>query len=184
MYAIIRTGGKQYRVQPGDILRVEKLNQAVGSKVEVSEVVFVGGEKATIGSPYVSGAKVGLVVTQQGKSPKVLVFKKKRRKGFRKLKGHRQLFTEVFVESITTEGKTVKAESKPVLIDAVAIAERKKAFLEKQAAAKKAGEKPVKKTKPVAKKAAAPKKASKKGASKKKAGAKKTVKKTAKKATK
>jgi large subunit ribosomal protein L21 len=107
MYAIIRTGGKQYKVQAGDTLRVEKLERELGSEFDLSEVLVVGGEKTYVGEPIVKGAFVTVVVTRQEKAPKVIVFKKKRRQGYRRMRGHRQLYTELFVKSITTpEGQT------------------------------------------------------------------------------
>jgi large subunit ribosomal protein L21 len=84
MFAIIRTGGKQYKVQAGDLIRVEKLENALGSEFEVVDVLMIGGDASTvIGQPTVKNAKVGVVVTQQSRERKVLVFKKKRRQGYR-----------------------------------------------------------------------------------------------------
>lgn len=101
MYAVVRTGGKQLRVAPGDAVRVEKLEGAVGDRVELDEVLFVGGEgDARIGTPLVAGAKVVGVITAQGRGEKITVFKMKRRKGYRRKQGHRQSFTEVQVEGI------------------------------------------------------------------------------------
>ncbi len=170
-YAIIRTGGKQYRVEPGESLRVEKLEQKLGASFDITDVLLVGGEETHIGTPLVSGAKVGVVVTQHAKFAKILVFKKKRRKGYRRLKGHRQPFTELFISYITGPKGTVKAESKPLIIDREKIAAKKTELREKITAA---GKKPV--AKPV-KVAAGPKA---KGAKKaRKAPAKKTAKKAA-----
>ena len=87
MYAIIRTGGKQYKVEAGDIVRVEKLQKELGSEFDLTDVLMVGGEKTFVGSPTVDSAKVTVVVTSQSKAPKVIVFKKKRRQGYRRLKG-------------------------------------------------------------------------------------------------
>ena len=112
MYAIIRTGGKQYKVQPGDTVRVEKLAKNLGDKFDITEVLFVGGDKSFIGAPLVQNAKVSVVVTQQAKAPKIIVFKKKRRQGYRRMQGHRQLYTELFIASITSpEGKLTESES-------------------------------------------------------------------------
>ncbi|MCB0351582.1 MAG: 50S ribosomal protein L21, partial [Bdellovibrionales bacterium] len=91
MYAIIRTGGKQYTVRAGDTVRVEKLPRELGSEFLMDEVLFVGGEQVHVGEPTLKDAKVTVVVTQQAKAPKVIVFKKKRRQGYRRLQGHRQL---------------------------------------------------------------------------------------------
>ncbi len=118
MYAIIRTGGKQYTVRPGDLLRVEKLPQELGSEFELDEVLLVSGDKIHVGEPTVKNAKVTVVVTQQAKSPKLIVFKKKRRQGYRRLHGHRQLYTELFVKSIQAPGGEVsEAEKTAQVID-------------------------------------------------------------------
>ena len=102
MYAIIRTGGKQYQVAAGDTLRVEKLQGEVGDTVELSDVLLVAdGENVKVGQPMVDGARVVAKIAEQGKAKKVLVFKKKKRKGYRVLRGHRQLFTALTIEEIT-----------------------------------------------------------------------------------
>jgi len=102
MYAIIRSGGKQHKVSKGDVLKLEKLDKKVGEKVEFDEVLFVGGEKASVkvGQPVVADAKVVATVVSEGKSKKILVFKKKRRKQYRRTQGHRQSYTAVKVEDI------------------------------------------------------------------------------------
>ncbi|MBW1684371.1 MAG: 50S ribosomal protein L21 [Deltaproteobacteria bacterium] len=101
MYAVIRTGGKQARVAPGDSIRLEKLAGTVGDPVELAEVLFVGDEgEPRIGTPLVEGAKVIGTITAQGRGPKIIVFKMKRRKGYRRKRGHRQAYTEVRVEKI------------------------------------------------------------------------------------
>src|SRR5262249_60250490 len=100
-YAIIRTGGKQYRVAPGDVIRIEKLAGQAGTDVEFTEVLMTAdGETVRLGTPLVSGARVTAQVIQQGKAKKILVFKKKRRKNYRRHRGHRQLFTAVRVPGI------------------------------------------------------------------------------------
>ena len=120
MYAIFRSGGKQYTVKAGDVVRVEKLRQQLGAEIDLTDVLFVGGDKEYIGTPVVSNAKVKAVVTSQDKAPKVIVFKKKRRQGYRRMRGHRQLFTELFIKEITNpEGQSSKAESKPKVSDPV-----------------------------------------------------------------
>ena len=102
MYAIIRTGGKQYQVAAGDTLRVEKLQGELGDTIELSDVLLVtDGEDVTVGRPVVDGAKVVAKIAEQGKAKKVLVFKKKKRKGYRVTRGHRQLFTALTIEEIT-----------------------------------------------------------------------------------
>jgi len=102
MYAIIRTGGKQYQVAAGDTLRVEKLQGKVGDTIELSDILLVAdGENVTVGRPVVDGAKVVARIAEQGKAKKVLVFKKKKRKGYRVSRGHRQFFTALTIEEIT-----------------------------------------------------------------------------------
>ena len=101
MYAVIRTGGKQARVAPGDRVRVERLAGAVGDRVELAEVLLLGGEGAEkVGTPLVAGARVIATITAQARSPKVLLFKMKRRKGYRRKQGHRQAYTELRIEGI------------------------------------------------------------------------------------
>lgn len=100
MYAIIRTGGKQYTVAAGDKIFVEKLDKEIGSTFDIEEVLFVGGEKTIVGKPLVEGAKVTVEVKRQSKDKKVLVFKKKRRQNYRRLNGHRQPKTELIIKEI------------------------------------------------------------------------------------
>jgi len=180
MYAIIRTGGKQYKVQAGDVIRVEKLENALGSEFDVTDVLMVGGEATAVGQPTVKNAKVTVVVTKQTRDRKVIIFKKKRRQGYRRFKTHRQLFTELFVKAISLDGKTSKSETSANVIDVdkkrqEQIAARSEKSNAKQAAGLSEGEKIVRKAT-----YAAPKKTAKKASSaKKKAGAKKsTAKKT------
>ena len=90
MYAVVRTGGKQYKVSEGDLVKVEKLEGAVGDAVELNEVLLVGGDKVMIGTPLVPGASVVGKIVEQGKDKKILVFKSKRRKDSKKMNGHRQ----------------------------------------------------------------------------------------------
>jgi large subunit ribosomal protein L21 len=99
MYAIIKTGGKQYRVSEGETLRVEKL-VAEDGKVRFNEVLLVGGESLKIGAPNVEGAVVEADVVAEGRAKKVLIFKKRRRKGYHKKQGHRQSYTEIKITSI------------------------------------------------------------------------------------
>lgn len=120
MYAVVRTGGKQYTVRPGDVIRIEKLNNDLGSEVELTDILLVGGDRLVEGKPNVPNAKITAVVTQQAKDAKILIFKKKRRQGYRRMKGHRQLFTEIFVKSISLDGKSFEAEGQPQIIDVVA----------------------------------------------------------------
>ena len=100
MYAVVRTGGKQYKVSQGEFLKVEKLEGAVGDTVELAEVLMVGGETVSVGAPLVAGASVVGKIVEQGKDKKVLVFKSKRRKDSRKLRGHRQPRTILKIEEI------------------------------------------------------------------------------------
>jgi len=101
MYAVIKTGGKQYRVSEGSRLRVEKLPGAAGDKVELLEVLMLGGEKLVVGKPTVKGAKVNAEIVAQGRDKKVIVFKIRRRKRYRRKNGHRQPFTELKVTGIS-----------------------------------------------------------------------------------
>ena len=101
MYAVIKTGGKQYKVTEGEFLKVEKLEGEVGDSIEFAEVLMVGGEKIVVGAPLVAGASVTAKIAVQGKDKKVLVFKSKRRKDSRKLRGHRQHRTVLKIEKIS-----------------------------------------------------------------------------------
>lgn len=102
MYAVLVTGGKQYRVQEGDVLFVEKLNAEVDATVELNDVLAVSKENGelVIGKPVVEGASVVAKVLEQGKAKKVIVFKYKRKKDYRRKQGHRQPFTKIVVEKI------------------------------------------------------------------------------------
>jgi large subunit ribosomal protein L21 len=149
MFAVIRTGGKQYRVAPNDIIKVEKIAGEPGDIVELAEVILLGGEGGPkTGSPTIAGALVAAEVIAQGRGDKVVVFKKKRRKNYRRKKGHRQLLTALRITEILTDGKKPsKAAPKPEK-KAAPKPEAKKA--EKQPEAKKAEAKPAAK-KPAAK---------------------------------
>jgi large subunit ribosomal protein L21 len=101
MHAVIKTGGKQYKVAVGDTLRVEKLTAKEGDKIKIDSVLaVVDGEKTTIGAPLVKGANVDVSVVSHGKHDKVKIFKMKRRKHYMKTQGHRQNFTELKIEKI------------------------------------------------------------------------------------
>ena len=100
MYAVLRTGGKQYKVAPEQKLRVEKLPGEVGDKVEIDEVLLTSGDSVKIGTPRVDGARVHGTITEQGRGPKIVVFKLKRRKNYRRKQGHRQDYTEIRVDKI------------------------------------------------------------------------------------
>jgi large subunit ribosomal protein L21 len=158
MYAVIRAGGKQYRVAPGDVIRLEKLGTGTDGQVEFSEVLAVSGEEGQIGKPQSEARVVGQVV-EEGRSPKVLVFHYKRKKQYKKIRGHRQPFTAVRITEIAFDGQSFKApelqkpEPKPKKAKA---AEEREPKAEAKAAA------------PHAKKKAAPKKAAAKKAAPKK----------------
>lgn len=100
MYAVIKTGGKQYKVSEGDLVKVEKVEGAVGETIELDQVLMVGGAEVKLGTPLVPGAKVKAQIVAQEKDKKILVFKSKRRKGYRKKYGHRQPITRLKVAAI------------------------------------------------------------------------------------
>lgn len=101
MFAVIQTGGKQYRVAQGDRLRVEKLPGDVGAAVTFDKVLLVGGESVKVGTPLVTGAKVSAEIVAQGRDKKVIVFKFRRRKNYRRKQGHRQPFTELKITGVS-----------------------------------------------------------------------------------
>jgi large subunit ribosomal protein L21 len=100
MYAVIRTGGKQYKVSPEQKLRVEKLPGDIGDEVALEDVLLTAGDSVKIGTPRVEGARVVGTITEQGRGPKIVVFKLKRRKNYRRKQGHRQDYTEIRVDKI------------------------------------------------------------------------------------
>ena len=100
MYAVIETGGKQYKVQQGDVVFIEKLDAGAGSTVTFDKVLVVGGEDFKVGAPYVDGATVTASVAKQGKAKKVIVYKYKSKKGYHKKQGHRQPYTKVEITAI------------------------------------------------------------------------------------
>jgi large subunit ribosomal protein L21 len=100
-YAVIRTGGKQYRVTPGELLRIESLKGEVGSEITFSEVLLTAAEGSVrVGTPFLPGVTVSARIVQHGREKKILVFKKKRRKNYRRRQGHRQNFTAVQINNI------------------------------------------------------------------------------------
>ena len=110
MYAVIETGGKQYRVQQGDVITVEKLSVEAGEKVTFDKVLVVhDGEGLTVGTPCVEGATVGATVVENGKGKKVVIFKYKAKKDYRKKQGHRQPYTMVKIDEIAVGGKVFAA---------------------------------------------------------------------------
>ena len=111
MYAIIETGGKQYRVTEGDEIRIEKINVADGEQVTFDKVLVLGdGAEAKVGAPYVEGAAVYGDVVETGKGQKVIIFKYKAKKDYRKKQGHRQPYTLVKITGISAEGKAPAVE--------------------------------------------------------------------------
>jgi len=104
MFAVIRTGGKQYRVAAEDVIKVDKVKADPGEIVEFREVLVVGGDSVTLGAPTVAGATVAGEVLEQGRGPKIIAFKKRRRKNSRRKRGHRQEFTLIRVTEILTDG--------------------------------------------------------------------------------
>jgi large subunit ribosomal protein L21 len=163
MFAVIRTGGKQYRVAPNDIIEVEKIAGRPGDIVELAEVILLGGEGGPkTGSPTIAGALVAAEVIEQKRADKIVVFKKKRRKNYRRKKGHRQALTALRITEILTDGKKPsKAAPKP---------EPKKAETKPQAKAEVKAKSPAK---PAAKKAEAKPAAKKRAAKAARAPAKK-----------
>jgi large subunit ribosomal protein L21 len=105
MFAVIRTGGKQYRVAADQMIRVDKIAGAPGDLVEFGEVLVIGGETPALGTPTVAGATVAGEVIDQARGPKIIAFKKRRRKNSRRKRGHRQEFTLVRITEILTEGR-------------------------------------------------------------------------------
>lgn len=101
MYAVIRTGGKQYRVAAGDRIRVEKLPGDVGAELSLEDVLMVGGDKVAVGTPNVAGATVKAKIVAQDRAKKVIVFKYRRRTGWRKKYGHRQPYTELEITGVS-----------------------------------------------------------------------------------
>ncbi len=101
MYAVIKTGGKQYRVSPGQNLKIEQLEADVGATIVLDQVLMVAdGEAVKVGTPTVAGAKVSATVVSHGRGPKVRIFKMRRRKHYQKTQGHRQNYTEIRVDAI------------------------------------------------------------------------------------
>ena len=105
MFAVFKTGGKQYRVAAEDVLKVDKVKGEPGEIVEFGEVLVVGGDSVTLGAPTVAGATVAAEVLDQGRGPKIIAFKKRRRKNSRRKRGHRQEFTLLRITEILTDGK-------------------------------------------------------------------------------
>jgi len=141
MYAVVKTGGKQYRVAKNDVLTVEKLDGEAGAVVELEEVLAMNdGSGLTIGTPMVDGARVAATVLEQKKGDKVIIFKKKRRKNYRRTRGHRQQLTVIRISDILAKGQKAAAASAAPAADADAPAKKApaKAKAKAKTAAKKA----------------------------------------------
>jgi large subunit ribosomal protein L21 len=113
MFAVFKTGGKQYRVAAEDVLKVDKVKGTPGEIVEFGEVLVVGGDSVKLGAPTVSGATVAAEVLEQARGPKIIAFKKRRRKNSRRKRGHRQEFTLIRITEILTDGQKPSKEAKP-----------------------------------------------------------------------
>jgi large subunit ribosomal protein L21 len=179
MYAVIKTGGKQYRVENGDIIEVEKLTADAGSTISLSPVLMFNDDKSSkVGTPVLEGAAVSAEVLEQARGDKIIVFKKKRRKGYRRKMGHRQDLTVLRITDVTGKSKvTPKLVAKAVSDDKQDDKKESKAAVGKSKP--KAAEKKPAVKKPAAKKPAAKKPAAKKPAAKKPAAKKPTAKKPA-----
>ncbi|MEK9556975.1 MAG: 50S ribosomal protein L21 [Alphaproteobacteria bacterium] len=167
MYALVRTGGKQYRVAKDDTILVERIAADEGAEVILDDIVMLGdGDKVTIGTPRVEGAAVSATVVSQTRGPKIIIFRRKRRKNHRRTQGHRQDLTLLKINAIAEDGKSLKPKAAPA----------KKAAAKEDAAPKAAAKKAAaKKAAPKAEAKAAPKKAAAKKTAAKKATAKKAA---------
>jgi large subunit ribosomal protein L21 len=167
MYALVRTGGKQYRVAKDDTILVERIAADEGAEVILDDIVMLGdGDKVTIGTPRVEGAAVSATVVSQTRGPKIIIFRRKRRKNHRRTQGHRQDLTLLKINAIAEDGKSLKPKAAPA----------KKAAAKEEAAPKAAAKKAAaKKAAPKAEAKAAPKKAAAKKTAAKKATAKKAA---------
>jgi large subunit ribosomal protein L21 len=113
MFAVFKTGGKQYRVAADDTLKVDKIKGELGEIVSFGEVLVVGGDSVTLGAPTIAGATIAAEVIEQGRGPKVIAFKKRRRKNSRRKRGHRQEFTLLRITEILTDGKEPSKTAPP-----------------------------------------------------------------------
>ena len=157
MFAVIKTGGRQYRVVPNDVLEIGKIAGDVGSIVQLGEVLVVGGDTPVLGMPTVAGASVAAEVLDHKRGPKVIAFKKRRRKNSRRKRGHRQDFVLIRISEILTEGAKPTKGPKPKP-EAKAKPATDEGSEDKPKAKKKAAKKPAAKSKPAAKKAKGKKK--------------------------
>ena len=167
MYALVKTGGKQYRVSKDDTILVERISADEGAEVILDDIVMLGdGDKVTIGTPRVEGAAVSATVMRQTRGPKIIIFRRKRRKNHRRTQGHRQDLTLLKINAIAEDGKSLKPKAAPA----------KKAAAKEEAALKAAAKKTAaKKAAPKAEAKAAPKKAAAKKTAAKKATARKAA---------
>ena len=180
MYALVRTGGKQYRVSKDDTILVERISADEGAEVILDDIVMLGdGDKVTIGTPRVEGAAVSATVMRQTRGPKIIIFRRKRRKNHRRTQGHRQDLTLLKINVIAEDGKSLapKAAPKKAAAKTEAKTETKTAAktAPKKAAAKKTEAKTAAKTEAKTEAKAAPKKAPAKKAAAKKTAAKKAA---------
>ena len=106
MYAVIKSGDRQFRVNEGDTIEVEKISAAVGDEITIDQVLLLGGGDTFVGTPTVAGATVTAKVTEQGRHPKIIVFKMKRRKNYRRKRGHRQSYTSLEITGINYDPTT------------------------------------------------------------------------------
>jgi large subunit ribosomal protein L21 len=113
MFAVFKTGGKQYRVAADDVLKVATVKGEPGDIVEFGEVLVVGGDSVTLGAPTISGATVAAEVIEQGRGPKIIAFKKRRRKNSRRKRGYREEFTLLRITEILTDGQKPSKEARP-----------------------------------------------------------------------
>jgi large subunit ribosomal protein L21 len=120
MFAVIKTGGKQYRVAANDKLKIDKVEGEPGSIIRFGEVLLLGGDSVALGTPTVAGASVAAEVLEQGRDPTVIVFKKRRRKNSRRKRGQRQEFTRVRIAEILTEGREPSPKAKQAQPDIAA----------------------------------------------------------------
>ena len=144
MYAVIKTGGKQYRVQPGDTIVVEKLDGAAGDVLSLGSVLMLGGDKGvTLGAPLIEGATVAATLIETRKGEKVKIFKKTRRQGYRRTNGHRQMESVLRITGIDGAGETAKWDGK-INLRARGLAPRVEAAAPVEAEAPVAAAKPAK----------------------------------------
>lgn len=177
MYAVIKTGGKQYRVQPGDVIVVEKLDGEAGSNVSFGDVLMLGGDKGvTLGAPMIAGATVAATLVETRKGEKIKIFKKTRRQGYRRTNGHRQMESVLRITGIDGAGEKAKWDGEASLMTKAEMNLRARG-LAPRVEATEAKAKPAKAAAApkAAKAAAAPKAAAEKPAAAKKAPAKKAA---------